>query len=241
MPPRSHFRHRIPLQAIRARLTPSRARRRAMAKSRCSINCMRDRRLAGPDHVIYTGDGSSDVHVMLHINMRDGFTIAVSEAKHVSQVAKRTVLSTNALAVLAPILEEIVGWDRYRIRGFFDSHGLLIQEWDRVRTDWLTVRPAGEFDAGGRIQRRIPAGGRELTYPCCATRLDSAFSPAPARAGVVRTDRSRLAHRGFRSCRVASGDRATLPNRDHFHFVAEEKIVFPAARQFRAVAFGSSR
>ena len=101
-------------------------------------------RQVGPDHIIYVGDGSSDVHVMLHVNMRDGFTIAVSEAKHVSQVAKRTVLSTNALAVLAPILEEIVGWDRNRIRGFFESHGLLIQEWDRVRTDWLTLRRAGE-------------------------------------------------------------------------------------------------
>ncbi len=98
----------------------------------------------GPDYIIYTGDGSSDVHVMLHVNMRDGFTIAVSEAKHVSQVAKRTVLSTNALAIFAPILEEIVGWDRVRIREFFESQGLLVQEWDRMRTDWLTLRSAGE-------------------------------------------------------------------------------------------------
>ncbi len=96
----------------------------------------------GPDHIIYVGDGSSDVHVMLHVNVRDGFTIAVSEASHVSQVAKRTVLSSSALAVLAPILEEIVGWERLRIREFFESHGLLIQEWERVRTDWLTLRAA---------------------------------------------------------------------------------------------------
>ena len=96
----------------------------------------------GPDHIIYSGDGSSDVHVMLHVNVRDGFTIAVSEARLVSQVAKRTVLSTNALAIFAPILEDIVGWDRLRIRAFFESQGLLIQEWDRVRTDWLTLRPA---------------------------------------------------------------------------------------------------
>jgi hypothetical protein len=46
------------------------------------------------------------------------------------------------LAVLAPILEEIVGWERLRIRELFEAHGLLIQEWDRVRTDWLTLRPA---------------------------------------------------------------------------------------------------
>src|SRR2546427_4354382 len=96
----------------------------------------------GPDHVIYTGDGSSDIHVMLHINSRDGLTIAVSESPNVSQIAKRTVLSSSALAVLAPILEEVAGWERSRIRGFFEANGMLIQEWERVRTDWLTVRPA---------------------------------------------------------------------------------------------------
>ena len=103
---------------------------------------LQTREQIGPDHIIYVGDGSSDVHVMLHVNVRDGFTIAVSEARHVSQVAKRTILSTNALAVLTPILEEIVCWERPRIREFFESHGLLIQEWERVRTDWLTLRPA---------------------------------------------------------------------------------------------------
>ena len=95
----------------------------------------------GPDHIVYSGDGSSDLHVMLHVNERDGFTIAVSEAKHVSQIAKRTVLSSNALAVLAPILEDIVGWKRLKIRQFFESYGMLIQEWDSVRTDWVTLRP----------------------------------------------------------------------------------------------------
>jgi HAD superfamily phosphoserine phosphatase-like hydrolase len=100
-----------------------------------------EQQVTGPDHVIYTGDGSSDIHVMLHINARDGLTIAVSESPHVSQIAKRTVLSTSALAVLAPILEEVAGWERYRIRTFFEVNGLLIQEWQRVRTDWLTLRP----------------------------------------------------------------------------------------------------
>jgi HAD superfamily phosphoserine phosphatase-like hydrolase len=99
----------------------------------------------GPDHVVYVGDGSSDVHVMLHVNVRDGFTIAVSEARHVAQIAKRTMLSGNALSVLVPILEEIVGWPRLRIREFFESYGFLIQEWDRVRTDWLTLRAGAEL------------------------------------------------------------------------------------------------
>jgi HAD superfamily phosphoserine phosphatase-like hydrolase len=98
----------------------------------------------GPDRVVYVGDGSSDLHVMLHVNQRDGFTIAVSEAKHIAQVAQRTVLGSNALAALIPILEGIVGWQRPAIRDFFESYGFSIQEWESVRTDWLTLRPLGD-------------------------------------------------------------------------------------------------
>jgi hypothetical protein len=84
---------------------------------------------------------------MLHVNGCDGLTIAVSEKRHVAQVAKRTVLSANALAMLVPILEKVVGWQQPQIRDFFESHGLLVQEWAKVRTDWLTLRPA-ESDTG---------------------------------------------------------------------------------------------
>ncbi len=92
------------------------------------------------DHVVYVGDGSSDIHVMLHVNRHDGFTIAVSESKHVAQIAKRTVLSDNALATLVPILEEIAGWTRPRIRQLFESYGFLIQGWESTQTDWVTLR-----------------------------------------------------------------------------------------------------
>jgi len=100
-----------------------------------------------PDHIVYVGDGSSDLHVMLHVNLRDGFTIAVSETKDIAQVAQRSVLGSNALSVLVPILEGIVGWQRPAIRGFFELHGFSIQEWESVRTDWLTLRPLGDESA----------------------------------------------------------------------------------------------
>lgn len=100
----------------------------------------------GPDHIVYAGDGSSDVHVMLHVNARDGFTIAVSESKLVTQIAKQTVISDNAVSMVVPILEQIVRWDRGRIRDLFESYGFLIQEWTKVNTDWLTIRPAGHHD-----------------------------------------------------------------------------------------------
>src|SRR5260370_12298051 len=77
------------------------------------------------DHVVYVGDGSSDIHVMLHVNRRDGFTIAVSESKLVAQIANRTVLSDNALATRLPLLERIAGWDRPPIRAMFECHGFL--------------------------------------------------------------------------------------------------------------------
>ncbi|MDB6152420.1 MAG: haloacid dehalogenase [Chthoniobacteraceae bacterium] len=91
-----------------------------------------------PDHTIYIGDGSSDQHVMQHVNSRDGHTIAVSEAKSIGRIAQRTVLSDNALSVLVPIFEEVLCWDSSRIREFFASHGLALQDWDKIRTDWLT-------------------------------------------------------------------------------------------------------
>jgi 2-hydroxy-3-keto-5-methylthiopentenyl-1-phosphate phosphatase len=96
------------------------------------------------DRIVYVGDGSSDVHVMLHVNRQDGFTVAVSEAKHIAQIARRSVLSDDALSVLVPVLEDIVGWDSARIRSLFESKGFLIQEWDKVRTDWLTIREIPE-------------------------------------------------------------------------------------------------
>ncbi|MGB9198645.1 MAG: HAD-IB family phosphatase [Terriglobales bacterium] len=99
------------------------------------------------DRVVYVGDGSSDIHVMLHVNRHEGFTIAVSESKHVAQIAKRTVLSDNALATLVPILEEIAEWTRPRIRQLFESYGFLIQGWESVQTDWVTLRSIGVMAA----------------------------------------------------------------------------------------------
>ena len=103
----------------------------------------------GRDQVVYIGDGSSDIHVMLHVNRYDGLTIAVSEAKYISQIAKRTVLSEDALSVLVPILEEIAGWQSNRIRALFEAHGFTVQEWDKVKTDWLTIEP---IDTGDTAQ-----------------------------------------------------------------------------------------
>src|SRR6202022_4165338 len=73
-----------------------------------------------PDHTIYIGDGSSDLFVMLHVNSREGYTIAVSEAKFLGRIARRTVLSDSALSVLVPIFEDILNWNSAQIREVFE-------------------------------------------------------------------------------------------------------------------------
>jgi HAD superfamily phosphoserine phosphatase-like hydrolase len=96
----------------------------------------------GHHRLIYVGDGSSDVHVMLHINRLAGLTIAVSENRYITPIANRTVLSDDALSVLVPVLEEVLLWDSAKIRSFFESHGFALREWDKMRTDTITFCPA---------------------------------------------------------------------------------------------------
>ena len=68
------------------------------------------------ERVVYVGDGSSDIHVMLHVKRGDGLTIAASEARQIAQIARRTVISEDALSALVPVLEEIGGYEPSEIR-----------------------------------------------------------------------------------------------------------------------------
>ena len=93
-----------------------------------------------PDRTIYVGDGSSDVHVMLHVNNRDGFTIAVSENRLLARIARSTVLSDNAFSIMAPILERVLHWNTGEIRSLFEANGLALHAWEKARTDRITLR-----------------------------------------------------------------------------------------------------
>jgi len=92
-----------------------------------------------PDRVIYVGDGSSDVHVMLQVNNRDGFTIAVSENRQLARIAKRIVLSDSAFSIMVPILDELFGWKTGDIRELFEAYGLTLNEWEKERTDRIEI------------------------------------------------------------------------------------------------------
>jgi haloacid dehalogenase-like hydrolase len=101
---------------------------------------LQERLQISSDRIVYVGDGGSDIHVMLHVNRRDGFTVAVSENKYIAPIAKRSILSEDALSSLIPVLEEVVGLtDPASIRTLFEAHGLQIQEWDKVKTDRLKI------------------------------------------------------------------------------------------------------
>lgn len=93
-----------------------------------------------PDRVIYVGDGSSDVHVMLHVNNGEGFTIGVSENRQLARIARCTVLSDNACSILIPVLDQVLGMRMAEIRRFLESHGLTLEGWEKARTDRVVIR-----------------------------------------------------------------------------------------------------
>ena len=91
------------------------------------------------NRIIYIGDGSSDIHVMLHVNRLDGLTIAVSENKFIQEVAKRIIISNDALSVSVPVLEEIMGKTQKEIKAVFEKWDFQIHEWDKIQTDTLEI------------------------------------------------------------------------------------------------------
>jgi phosphoserine phosphatase len=92
------------------------------------------------DRIVYVGDGSSDVHVMLHVNNGDGFTIAVSENRQLARIARATVLSDSAFSILFPVLDQMLNLRTPEIRMILESQGLLLHDWERAaRTDRVKI------------------------------------------------------------------------------------------------------
>jgi phosphoserine phosphatase len=108
-----------------------------------------DRLGVTPDRVIYVGDGSSDIHVMLHVNNGDGFTIAVSENRQLARIAQSTVLSDNASSVLVPVLDQVLGLRSAEVRALLESTGLMLDDWQRDRTDRVLIREWAPLASAG--------------------------------------------------------------------------------------------
>ena len=102
------------------------------------------------DRIVYVGDGSSDVHVMLHVNNSDGFTIAVSENQQLARIAQATVLSDSAFSILFPVLNQVLNLRTPQIRTILEAQGLLLHDWERAsRTDRVKMLelPPSESEA----------------------------------------------------------------------------------------------
>jgi HAD superfamily phosphoserine phosphatase-like hydrolase len=103
------------------------------------IEELEERLGVSPDRMIYVGDGSSDVHVMLHVNNHDGFTIAVSENRQLARIARTTVLSDNAFSIMVPVLDQVLGWRTGQIRSLLEANGMVLHEWEKDRTDRVRI------------------------------------------------------------------------------------------------------
>ncbi len=103
------------------------------------LDYLKIREKAPRDRIIYVGDGISDVRVMLHVHVYHGYAIAVSSSSYLGHIANRTVISDNALAILIPILEDIMDYAENRIREFFSSLNIPISEWKRAKVEWVDL------------------------------------------------------------------------------------------------------
>ena len=101
-----------------------------------------------PGRMIYVGDGRSDIHVMLNVNNRGGFSISVSENPLLARIAKSTALSDSAFNILVPILDQLRHWQTGDIRTLFESYGLTLDGWEIERTDRVM---RGEFARGNLL------------------------------------------------------------------------------------------
>ncbi|MFQ6084210.1 MAG: HAD-IB family phosphatase [Candidatus Aminicenantia bacterium] len=91
------------------------------------------------DRILYVGDGVSDINVMLHLNSLDGYPISASKSDYLGHIARRSVISDDALAYLIPVMEDILNFDVQVIRKFFLERNLVIQDWKRAKVDWITI------------------------------------------------------------------------------------------------------
>ncbi len=104
-----------------------------------TVDALKIREKVPRDQIVYIGDGTSDVHVMLHVKAYNGYPIAVSTSPYLGHISKRTVLSDNALSILIPILEDIIGYPEQKIMDFFSKLGIPILEWNRARVEWVDL------------------------------------------------------------------------------------------------------
>ena len=104
-----------------------------------TLDMLKEKENVPRNAIIYVGDGSSDVHVMLHIKSYNGYTITVSPSPYMGHICRRSVISDNVLSILVPILEDLLKYDQEKVRAYFEGREHPILEWNRADTEWLDI------------------------------------------------------------------------------------------------------
>lgn len=104
-----------------------------------TLDMLKEKENVPRDAIIYVGDGSSDIHVMLHIMSYSGYPITVSPSPYMGHICRRSVISDNVLSILVPIFEDLLKYDQEKIRAYFEGRGHPILEWNRADTEWLNI------------------------------------------------------------------------------------------------------
>jgi len=104
-----------------------------------TIDLLHQKEMIPYDRIMYVGDGVSDINVMLHLRSLDGYPISASKSDYLGHIARRSVISDDALAYLIPVIEDILNLDIQEIRKFFLERNLVIQDWKRAKVDWITI------------------------------------------------------------------------------------------------------
>ncbi|MEW6170508.1 MAG: haloacid dehalogenase-like hydrolase, partial [Candidatus Omnitrophota bacterium] len=77
-----------------------------------TLDMLKEKENVPRNDIIYVGDSSSDVHVMLHIMSYNGYAIIVSPSPYMGHICRRSVISDNVLSILVPILEDFLKYDQ---------------------------------------------------------------------------------------------------------------------------------
>jgi len=89
------------------------------------------------DRVIYVGDGFSDMYTILYVRAYNGYTIGVTPASYLGSICKKTIISNDTLSLLAPILEDILGFSHEEVKSYFEKLGYPIQTWEKAKVEWF--------------------------------------------------------------------------------------------------------
>lgn len=89
------------------------------------------------DRTIYVGDGFSDMYIIMYVRAYHGYTIAVTPTSFLGHICRKTVISNDALSLLAPILEDILGFSHDEVRKFYEKIGHPLQTWEKAKVEWF--------------------------------------------------------------------------------------------------------